>query len=125
MLLIFTPLGSTNSTTLVCHPSTIYLPYHQYTGVINVPLHLEALITTHWYHFFKQFLTWSLFSSPLFSIIFSYLTCLFWHPVGLCGLSLKKGGTVMIHAMYQESNTKSGTVTNSRLNFFVCCLFLR
>src|SRR5260370_39902625 len=90
----------------------IYL-YYWYADVTNVLLHLVALITTHWFHFFSfsmVFLTWSLFSSPLFSIIFSYLTCLFWHPVGLCGLGLKKGGTVMICAMYWWSDIKSGHI---------------
>ena len=32
---------------------------------------------------------------------------------------------VMICAMYWESDTKSGTVTNSGPNYIVCCLFLR
>src|SRR5260370_27996180 len=69
MLLIFTPLGSTNHNTLVCQPSTIYFPYHQYANVINVCLHQETLITTHQYHF-------SLSSSPLFFHYFliHYLT---------------------------------------------------
>src|SRR5260370_33261791 len=90
----------------------IYLSY-QYADVINVYLHQEALITTHQYHFslFQQFLTWSLFLISFVFPLFSHtLHVFFWHPVGLCGLGLQRGGTVTIHATYQGSNIKSGHI---------------
>src|SRR5260370_39018847 len=88
----------------------------QYADVINVTLHLEALITTHWHPLFL------FFEHDLFFLIsvvfFSYtLHVLFLHPLRLCGLGLKRAalpqslphisGPMLALVTYRVSNTTS------------------
>src|SRR5260370_4900893 len=88
MLLIFTPLGGTNPNTLISNPYYTF-SYHWYANVINVYLHLEALIPKHRYPCLHSSMV--SFSYILCLPLFSHTLHVLQFPLGLHGLSLKGG----------------------------------